>query len=157
MLAYPSSQKPPWKSASRRAKQSCSHLQINLLVFLYSAPGYLRQSSYLIAVDSLLFLRFERIVRLLRPWESLLKASGVHFSTLCFGKKITNKQKTESYFWMQLCIWKDFKWSLFLSFSQSMTNSYSANLYFSNTVSTSLTLSALSKAAHRYSWCTEIS
>lgn len=88
-----------------------------------------------------------------KPTES--QRSSLLYSLL--WKKITNKQKTESYFWMQLCIWKDFKWSLFLSFSQSMTNSYSANLYFSNTVSTSLTLSALSKAAHRYSWCTEIS
>lgn len=34
-----------------------------------------------------------------------------------------------------------------------MTNSYSANLYFSNTEPTTLTLSALSEAAaHRYSW-----
>lgn len=34
-----------------------------------------------------------------------------------------------------------------------MTNFYSANLYFSNTEPTTLTLSALSEAvAHRYSW-----
>lgn len=84
-----------------------------------------------------------------KPTEN--QQSSLLYSLL--WKKITNKQKTWSYFWMQLCIWKDFKWSLFLSFSQSMTNSQSANLYFNNTVQTSLTLSALSKAAaHRYSW-----
>lgn len=88
MLAYPSSQKPPWKSASRRAMQPRSHLQINLLIFLYSAPGYLRRSLY--PIVSLLFLHFERLLRLLRPRENLLKTSRVHFSTLCFGKN--NKQ-----------------------------------------------------------------
>lgn len=162
MLAYPSSQKPPRKSASRRAMWPCSLLQTNLLVFLYSAPGYLRQSSYPIAVVSLLFLQFWKSLETFKAMGKPTENQQSSFSTLCFRKITKNNKQQQKIRKLFLNVTVHFKGFqvifIFLIISQSMTNPYSANLYFSNTVPTSPTLSALSKAAaHRYFWCTEIS